>query len=403
MKKKVLFVIESLACAGGEKSLTTLLNLFDYEKYEVDLQLFRYGGELQQLIPKTVKILPPLRYFEECEQKVSEQAINCVKSKQNIKEFICRIKYSVLLRRKKLGSFQQAILFWKCSRKCFINSNSNIEYDVAVAYAQGTPTFYVADCVKAKKKIAWINAIYSMNGEEKIFSEEIYSKFDKISCVSEVSKDVFGECFPNLKKRLYVTKDINDGKMIEKMSEMYSLANEEMRSDKGEVKILTVGRFAYPKGYDIAVEACSILEKRGIIFKWFVLGKGPFEEQIKKDIIKKNVEEYFILLGVRANPYPYFKNCDIYVQTSRVEGFGLTIAEARTLNKPVVTTRFDAVFAQMIDGKNGLVVDMNAESVANGVQKLIENRDLYDYIKEFQSHEKKSNYEELDRFYQLIE
>ena len=57
----------------------------------------------------------------------------------------------------------------------------------------------------------------------------------------------------------------------------------------------------------------------------------------------------------------------------------------------------------MIDGKNGLVVDMNAESVANGVQKLIENRDLYDYIKEFQSHEKKSNYEELDRFYQLIE
>ena len=48
MKKKVLFVIESLTCAGGEKSLTTLLNLFNYEKYDVELQLFSYGGELEK-------------------------------------------------------------------------------------------------------------------------------------------------------------------------------------------------------------------------------------------------------------------------------------------------------------------------------------------------------------------
>lgn len=403
MKKKVLFVIESLTCAGGEKSLTTLLNLFNYEKYDVELQLFSYGGELEKLLPEEVNVLAPLSYYESCGQSVVSQAVKCVLNPKGFSFLLSRVRYSIKLRQRKLGSFQQAILFWKCAGQCFRQESDETVYDIAVAYAQCTPTFYVADCVKAKKKIAWVNAIYSMEGEEKAFSEEKYTKFDKISCVSEASRDVFLDCFPSLKDRLYVTKDICDGAMIQKMAEMDSKAHEEMKCQEDETKILTIGRFAYPKGYDIAVEACRILKERGIRFKWFVLGKGPFEEKIRKDMKEKNVEDSFLLLGVRANPYPYFNNCDIYVQTSRVEGFGLTIAEARTLNKPLVTTRFEAVYAQMIDGENGLVVDINAEAVADGIQKLIEDKALYQHIMEFQSHEKKSNYEELDTFYHLIE
>ena len=66
-KKKILFVIESLACAGAEKSLTTLLNLMDYTKFDVDLQLFGYGGAFEKLLPKEVNLLPKLKYFEYCE------------------------------------------------------------------------------------------------------------------------------------------------------------------------------------------------------------------------------------------------------------------------------------------------------------------------------------------------
>ena len=62
MKKRILFVIESLIAAGGEKSLVTLLSLLDYERYDVDLQLFGYGGEFEQFVPRQVKILSPLSY-----------------------------------------------------------------------------------------------------------------------------------------------------------------------------------------------------------------------------------------------------------------------------------------------------------------------------------------------------
>ena len=59
MKKRILFVIESLEVAGAEKSLISLLSLIDYSEYEVDLQLFSYGGELESLLPKEVKLLEP--------------------------------------------------------------------------------------------------------------------------------------------------------------------------------------------------------------------------------------------------------------------------------------------------------------------------------------------------------
>ena len=73
------------------------------------------------------------------------------------------------------------------------------------------------------------------------------------------------------------------------------------------------------------------------------------------------------------------------------------------LNKPVVTTRFDAVYSQMIHEKNGLVVDMNSKAVADGIERLINDKDLNENITNYLKEEKKGNVEELDRFYELIE
>ena len=72
------------------------------------------------------------------------------------------------------------------------------------------------------------------------------------------------------------------------------------------------------------------------------------------------------------------------------------------LNKPIVTTRFDSVYNQMINEKNGLVVDMNSESVADGILRLIEDNDLKDNIIGYLINEKKGNLEEINKIYELI-
>ena len=110
-----------------------------------------------------------------------------------------------------------------------------------------------------------------------------------------------------------------------------------------------------------------------------------------------------MFLGVTPNPYPYFKNCTLYVQTSRHEGYGLSIAEARLLNRPVVTTEFDAVWAQMVQGENGLVVPQDPVAVADAIERLLNDHLLYNHIVAYQQQEKKGNIEEIEKFYQLIE
>ncbi|MGV3464792.1 MAG: glycosyltransferase [Heyndrickxia sp.] len=395
MKKNILFAIDSLDCAGAEKSLVTLLNLLDYSKYNVDLMLFAHGKVLEELVPNKVNILKPLKYTKFAQLTFKESLLYSLKY-FDFKMFYSRIKYSSSIRTKQYNNAQKARIYWE-SVSDVIENNPKL-YDVAISYAQGVPTFYIAEKIKAKKKFAWVNVSYRLNKKEEQFQLAYYKQFDNIVAVSQSTKDIFIETFPSFSKKVKVIYDITNPELILKMANI----DEGFQDSFEGIKILTIGRLAAQKGYDIALEACKKLKEKGINFKWYALGKGPLKEEILGYIEQNDLSNHFHLLGVKANPYPYIKNCDVYVQTSRYEGYGIAIAEARMLNKPIVTTRFDAVNSQMIDGKNGLVVDMHAEAVSNGIIRLIENNELRNSIVEYLKTEKKGNIDEVINFYQLI-
>ncbi len=396
MKKKLLFVIDSLPCAGAEKSLITLLFQLDYEQYEVDLQLFAYGWTLDELVPKEVNFLPPLSYTNYSKQSLKQMILNC-RNLTQFKMIVARLRYSLFIRKGHLTNAQMARLYWQ-SIGSVIEKNEKV-YDVAISYAQGIPTFYVADKTRAAKKYAWVNVSYTLGEEDRLFQEKYYQAYERIVAVSESAEEIFLESFPMFKDRMTIIYDINDYQMIKRMSEL----EPEFKLDAPHLKLLTIGRLDHQKGYDIALEAARLLKERGILFTWYVLGKGGLYDEIKQTIQKYGLEKEFILLGITANPYPMIKQCDIYVQTSKFEGYGLAIAEARMLNKPVVTTKFDAVFNQMVHEKNGLVTPMDGVGVADGIERLLKEPDLYHAIVDYLNQEKKGNVEEIAYFYQLIE
>ena len=395
-KESILFVIDSLHCAGAEKSLTTLLSLLNYSKYDVDLQLFGYGGALEELVPKEVNILKPMEYIKFSSLSTKNAVIKSLKN-MNFKMLSSRLKFSLAIRKDNYSNAQKARVYWQ--KVSNVIEKNNKEYDIAISYAQGVPTFYVAEKVCAKKKLAWVNVSYKLEDEDRIFQEHFYDKYNKIVAVSDSAKNIFLETFPKYTNKLEIIYDINDANFIRRMSEQGQSYNDNYTG----LRILTIGRLANQKGYDIALEACKILKEKEIEFKWYSLGIGPLKEEIEKYINENNLENNFKLLGVKSNPYPFIKDCDIYVQTSRFEGFGIAIAEARMLNKPVVTTRFDAVYNQMKDRKNGLVVDMNSQGIVNGILELINNKKLTNEIISYLKTEKKGNTEELEKFYKLIE
>ena len=396
MKKKLLFVIDSLPCKKEKKSLITLLSQLDYEQYEVDLQLFAYGWTLDELVPKEVNFLPPLSYTNYSKQSLKQMILNC-RNLTQFKMIVARLRYSLFIRKGHLTNAQMARLYWQ-SIGSVIEKNEKV-YDVAISYAQGIPTFYVADKTRAAKKYAWVNVSYTLGEEDRLFQEKYYQAYERIVAVSESAEEIFLESFPMFKDRMTIIYDINDYQMIKRMSEL----EPEFKLDVPHLKLLTIGRLDHQKGYDIALEAARLLKERGILFTWYVLGKGGLYDEIKQTIQKYGLEKEFILLGITANPYPMIKQCDIYVQTSKFEGYGLAIAEARMLNKPVVTTKFDAVFNQMVHEKNGLVTTMDGVGVADGIERLLKEPDLYHAIVDYLNQEKKGNVEEIAYFYQLIE
>ncbi|MDK0690970.1 glycosyltransferase [Clostridium perfringens] len=395
MKKNIIFVIDSLHCAGAEKSLITLLSLLDYSVYNVDLQLFGYGGVLEELIPKEVNLLKPLKYTTFTELNIKKSILYSLK-KMNFKMLSSRMKFSMRIRKEKYTNAQKARIFWESVSD--VIENNEKKYDIAISYAQGVPTFYVADKINATKKFAWVNVSYRLDYKEKSFQEKYYKKYNKIVTVSDSARDIFLETFGELKENIEVIYDINDCSLIRKLAE----SGESYTDDFDGIKILTIGRLANQKGYDLALEACKKLKERNLKFRWYVLGVGPLKEEIEKYILENDLQEHFKLLGISANPYPFIKDCDLYVQTSKFEGFGLAIAEARILNKFVVTTEFDAVYNQMIHRKNGLVVKMNSNDIANGIIEILSDEKLRKDIKCYLEKEKKGNSEEIEKFYKLI-
>lgn len=388
-------MIESLTLGGAEKSLVTLLNLMDYSKYDVDLLLFAQGGAFQKLLSKEVNLLAVPNFF-------AYNRISWISMAEKIRQprkMIAQLRYSIALRMGKHNHIEKAVLLWERSRNCFKEMEQ--EYDVAIAYAQGVPTFFVAEKVKAKKKVAWINATYIPYGRYLNFITPMYGVFDYVNGVSNEIAKIVQSTFVLPRDKIVVIKDIIDDKFALRMAKMPSNVQKDM-SYCG-TKILTVGRFAAMKGYRFAIDAAGILKNAGILFKWYVIGEGELRKELEKQIHQQGLEEEFILLGSRSNPYPYFQACDLYVQTSTFEGFGITLAEAKLFDKPIVTTNFPAVSEQFTNEINSLIVDISAEGIANGIMRMLNDSELRERCIANVRAEKKGNPEEIEKLYRLIE
>jgi glycosyltransferase involved in cell wall biosynthesis len=391
---KVLFVLDSLTCGGAEKSLVTLLSLIDYSKYDIDLLLFQRGGMFEEMVPQQVTILDGLEYARFTMASLNSVFSESVRTR-DFKKLFARIKNSVRQRLsfKKVHSAQK---FWE-SMGYLIDENP-VQYDAAIAYSQGFPTYYVAEKVKAEKKFAMVNTDYLAAGYDRTHDFQFYNRYDTIVAVGENGKKIMQRTYPEFSKKIEVIYDILAPDVIGRMAD----AGRSYEDGYNGIRLLTIGRLSSPKGYDIAMEACRKLKDKGLKFRWYVLGEGSLRVQMEKYINKNELSENFVLLGARLNPYPYLKNCNIYVQTSKFEGFALTVAEARIFDKPIVTTNFDVVYEQINDGKNGLIVEMNADAVCKGILKLVEDEGLVKSMVECLKKEKKGNVEEFEKWQNLL-
>lgn len=359
--KKIIFFTRKLHTGGIEKALLQTITLIKNDNVEISVAAVDTTGDLSTT-------------FKSC-AKIIDLSTSCKKAQATKSNFIENLKKFKFLTATR-------ILFTLLFEKLFYTYNKrqekiskrvpilNEEYDIAVAYH--VPYYFISHLtlnnVIAKQKLLWIHTDILTSLKNRNISDynEVFAQFDKIICVSKSAENSFLTRHPSLRGKtdvIYNPIDVN--RVIELSKEETEFSNIK------KIKLCTVGRLDKAKGYDLAIKSCKILKNKGYDVLWYVCGEGQEREKLTTLIKENNLTEDFILLGNKHNPYKYISSADVYVQTSLNESYCITLAEAKILNKPIVTTNFSCAYEHITDGVNGLVCEMNENDIALTIEKLI--------------------------------
>lgn len=357
--KRVLLLMTDMECGGVQTSLINFIN--ELKKYDVDITVALDYAEGV--------------WFNRLPSGIHIQQIH----------YSCEGIHKLIWPHRKVSLFQDIIyhVLVHIVDKFVKNTGRNNrytfllkyirpiegEYDIAIDYHGygAITTSILANKVTAKYKAVFI---HDENMDCLRAAEVDLKEIDEFFSVSKSCKAIFDSKFPEYKENSSFFPNIIDREQILQKANFSC----DIVKKPNELTLVTVGRVMKQKGYDFAVKVAHELKKRKVPFRWYCLGEGFLMDEIKSMIREYNLDEEFIMLGRKDNPYPYMKLADIYVQTSYHEGFGLAIAEALILEKMVVSTRLDCVLEQIEHGVNGWVENMDVEAFAQCIVEADEYR-----------------------------
>ena len=352
---------------GLEKSLINLCNNIDYNEYDVDLYLFNEGRELLPQLNKHVNLLPDSPYYAIVYNMSFFKSLKTLIKMKKFRLALYRIKRFIKARLH-IGKFSKSD--WRNMKKTMLKIDKH--YDAAIGYEECSADYYVADCVSADVKSAWIHTDIKRTGGNKKLDKKTFGIVDYICTVSEYAKKSIIDLYPDTQKKIKVfyLPALYDYEKIK------VIAKEPINIDKDGFTIVAVGRLVELKGFHLCVEACARLLKDGYRLKFLLCGDGDYRQFVQDEIERFGVKESFVLLGNCLNPYKYINAADICVQPSSYEGFGLSVYEEKLFNKAVVVSDIPAYRESITDQVNGLIVPRSADGIYQGLKRLLDDEKL---------------------------
>ncbi|GGP14031.1 glycosyltransferase [Oceanobacillus neutriphilus] len=367
MKTKMIFMLINMNIGGTEKALLNMIAEMPEQKYDITiLMLEKYGGFLNA-IPSHVNVEYVTEYpaVKGMLTNPPKQTIwNLMKNGRLIRA----MNFSLIYGLSRLLKNKSIFLKYMLRNVADIKD----EYDAAAAYAgpMDLISYFVIHKIKAEKKLQWIHFDVTKIDFDVQFSKRLYPRFDRIYTVSNEGRDRLIRVLPELQSNIAFYPNRISSDLILRMAE----------EDRGfddafdGIRILTIGRLSKEKGQDLVIPVLAKLREKGYKVRWYCVGEGNSRSEYEYLIKRFDVEKDFILLGAHANPYPFFKQCDIYVQPSRHEGFCITLGEAKVFKKPIITTNFTGAHEQMDGIDTGVVVEADGREIYQAITHFINNR-----------------------------
>ncbi len=357
-KKKLLIVIHRLNIGGVQKSLISALRFIDYDKFDVTLYVRQ--NRLELLSQADGRVDRIIVNDDENDYYRKPEAISLGLKIRTAKLFGKDAKETEKKLRRRV--IENGMLY---ERNRFFPDDS--EYDVAVSYIQGETAEFVAKYINARHKIVLFHGSVDEGHE---IHKEVFPLFDRIAAMNAGCADMLKSAYSGIEDKVTVIGNYVDPDAVRTAAAEYPVNRD------GRLTLCTCGRFTRVKGFDLAVGAAARLKEEGVDFVWFFVGDGTERKDLEKQIADKGLSDNIIITGLKDNPYPYISACDIYVQPSREESFGLAIKEAQILSRPVVSTATVGGMDLISDGKTGSLADIGSDDLYDKIITLSHSEEL---------------------------
>lgn len=372
--KKICFVAEYMYCGGSEKSLVSLLNCIDRDKYQITLLLLGLKGVLLSQLPDDIRVeaIPlPEDERDDLQNGRSTALKHAFQSGHILSGCKKALRGVQMACHAKSGTAKRLWYYKSIENKI---DEYPEEFDVVIDYfGYGLfNTFYAARKVRAKTKISWVHFEPEQAMPDFTVFEDILNEFQFIMCVSNPIKEQMQAMMPRHKDRMRVFYNIVDAENILEQGKK----NAQKKAD-GATHILSVGRIDFPKGFDLGLGIIERLVADGYSIQWHIVGEGPQRMKLEQQIAQSQILKDCVQLhGQQLNPYAYMDMCDIYFQPSRHEAYGIAVAEARVFCKPIVVTDFAGAREQLVNGVTGLITKCTEDDLYWALKKVLDDPGL---------------------------
>ena len=336
---KILFFIPGLSEGGAEKVMRSLVNNMDQEKFEITVQ--------------TIDQYDPSRFLA---KGIRYKAINRCKTTWGRKLFSYWFRLCAEL---------------NLAYRFFVKD----DYDIEVAYLETAATKIIAQSTNGKAvKIAWVHCDLSQKEGIEKASDKLkrqYENFDKVVCVSEDVKKGFQELLGSNFEPIVLPNVIDEDEIRKKADEMIPY-----RKETDKIYLVAVGRLTPQKNFSYLIDTCGKLRDSGCDFRLSILGEGPERKNLEQQISALKLENKVTLRGFVSNPYPWIKQADIVVCSSKYEGISTVVQEALILGRTIVTTPCTGMTELLGQSEYGMIVDDSEDGLYDGLYRMIGSTDL---------------------------
>ena len=365
MKKKLFFLLSTMNVGGVEKAFLGLLSIIPLDKYEIHVGFLQAKGGYMEYLPPHIHI-HEINIFQKYWRIINDPPIPIIKNFFLKGDIIEAFIHLLLYIHFKLTKNRYYFYKWILRHEPKFSK----QYDVAIAFAGPSQAidYYICEKINAPIKCGWIHFDVTKFGIDKGMTRRLYQQYQKIFIVSQTAKEKFDNIFPEFKNKTEVFYNIVSKEQTKELANKGPTFTDKFQG----IRILTVGRLSAEKGQDIAIQALKFLIEKGYNAKWYFVGDGKLRKECELLAARLGITDYVEFLGTKTNPYGYMKDCDIYMQPSRHEGFCITLAEALCFQKPIVATNFTGAKEQLKSHLNCIVSSMNANDIAKAIHAIIE-------------------------------